>query len=222
MSGMASWAGRFHRWMVEHDERWLFVILYISLAVVLSVWISLFWLVVVVCGHLALEIVRQRAMHGPGKRMALEVAWELKLDLGLILFALALALYMEVILGVLGLQSAARTAAAVKSGTRAGGRAVAWERVIRGVLLSLDDVAQGARSFGRRKDDNGENGEYAVETAPEPPHSWAGPWGWGDRISLGLGVVCLALMLASPLLTHHTAVTALTTLAAELHPFPGD
>lgn len=46
---------RARRWLIEHDDRWGFTIAYITLAVVLSLMISLFWLVAVVAAHGAIE-----------------------------------------------------------------------------------------------------------------------------------------------------------------------
>lgn len=228
-------AKHFHAWVVEHDERWLFVALYIGLAVVLSIWISLFWLVVVVAVHALFEWIRQRTKHDSPGRVFLEALWEIKLDLALVFFALALALYMEVILGVLGLQSAARLGAAARAGTRTGTRALAWQRAIRGFLLSVDDIAQIARAFFREKKRDGlaqadsdtqsmplEGETVSVAPAVEGVSSWRQPWGWGARISIGLGAVCLVLMVLSPVLTHHTVSSALATLAVELHPYPAN
>jgi hypothetical protein len=125
-------------WIVEHDQSRVFLVLYIGLAVVLSLWISLFWLVAVVGAHLVLELIRQSHLQIGARRIVLESAWELKLDVALVLFALALSLYMETVLGVVGLQGAAR----LGSASRAAARFASWERVLRGVALSADDAAQ--------------------------------------------------------------------------------
>jgi hypothetical protein len=46
-------------WIAEHDEKLLFVLLYIGISLVLSITVSLFWLLFAVLLHLALEIIRQ-------------------------------------------------------------------------------------------------------------------------------------------------------------------
>lgn len=203
-----------HQWVVEHDDRWLFVALYIGLAVVLSIWISLFWLVVVVGVHFVFELIRQS--HQQRGRILAQALWEIKLDIGLVLLALAMALYMEIVLGVLGLQSAARLGAASRIGTR-GVRFAAWERTLRGILLSADDAAQVARVFARGRNRRPEAGTTAL---PEAPSSWRGRWRVGDGVAVGLALVSLALLLLSPWLTGHTAASAWATLLAELQPFP--
>lgn len=216
-------ASGLRQWIIEHDDRWLFMVLYIGLAVTLSVWISLFWLVAVVAGHGVLEWIRQSHLHGKRRMVLLETLWELKLDIGLVLFALALALYMDLVLGVVGLQSAARLGAAA----RGGARFAAWERTIRGVLLSVDDMAQVARAVTVNRGGGNGDGEDpadaddATPPAPLPWGSWQGKWGKGDWIALSLNALCLLLILVSPLLTEHTPATAFVTMLAELHPWPG-
>ena len=59
-------AERLRDWVLNHDDSWIFIILYVGLAVVLSLWISLFWLLVVVAGHFVLEWIRQRHIRDAG------------------------------------------------------------------------------------------------------------------------------------------------------------
>jgi hypothetical protein len=199
-------------WVCEHDDRWLFIVGYVGLAVVLSVWISLFWLVVVVGAHLLLEIIRQRliAPHRVGAR----VLWELKLDLALILFSFVLAVYMEVVLGAAGLGSVVRV------GARAAPRAAGWIKVLRGALLSLDDAAQVARAVAARR--NAGSADTITEPAARSPDYRFHPRDWtlGDRIAIGLGVVCTLLLLAAPLLIDISLGDVGRLLLSELQPFP--
>ncbi|MBA2245045.1 MAG: hypothetical protein H0W11_08805 [Gemmatimonadetes bacterium] len=219
-------------WILSHDDSWLFLGLYIGLAVVLSIWISLFWLVVVVAAHFALELVRQQQLHaGSYDGVVLEALWELKLDVALVLFALALTLYMEVVLGLVGLQAASRAGAATQVATRAAARVGAWERTLRGLLLSADDAAQIARAVAARRRRAG----GAVSTAPHAPHplpkqstavrhprwgSWVGEWGTGDSIAMALALACIFLIAAAPWLTSHSYQTALAAMLIELRPMP--
>jgi hypothetical protein len=132
----------FRDWVRHHDERWSFVLLYLGLAVGLSVFVSLFWLLVVAGLHFVLECGRQ-AHHRDGRAEVLSQAlWEIKLDIGLVLLALTLVLYIDVVLGLLGIQSAARAAAVTRAGARLGSRAAAWERNIRTFLLTVDEMAR--------------------------------------------------------------------------------
>ncbi len=215
---------RLHARIVHHDDKWLFVILYVSLAVILSIWISLFWLVAVVAVHLGFELMRQSYLRSGFLSIMSEVLWELKLDIALVLFALVLALYMEIVLGVAGLGIATRV------GLQSGARAAGWSRMLRGFLLSVDDLAQVTRAVSRRglaalqpEDTIATIIENSAETPPprrSPWGSWAAPWGKGDWVAIILGLVCLGFLAATPWLTDHTLHSMVSTLYTELHPFP--
>lgn len=183
-------------WVRTHDERWLFVVVYLGLAVGLSIFVSLFWLVAVAALHFGLELVRQRHYRADGRSVFLHALWEVKLDVGLVLLALTLVLYIEVVLGILGVQSAARAAAVSRAGARVGTRAAAWERNLRTFLLTVDEMvrighagvmlrrkrrealarakAEGARAPGpnapdpNAPDPNSSDPEGAELKAPEP------------------------------------------------------
>jgi hypothetical protein len=193
------------QWVAEHDDRWLFTLLYVGLAVLLSIWISLFWLVVVVAAHGVLEwlAMRLRGLPEPGLG---EVLWHIKLDIVLILFALWLGLYLETLFGLAGLGALART------GAQAGARFVAWQRALRGALMTLDDAAQVARAVAARR-----NGGKSTEPAPDGH----GPgWTRGDRITIAFGALFVGLILLAPWVTEHDATSALAAIALDLHPWP--
>jgi hypothetical protein len=214
---------RIHAWILEHDDSKLFMVLYIGLAVVLSIAIGLFWLVVVVAVHFGFELIRQRNQHKNWLRVFAEAFWELKLDIALVLFAFVISLYMDIVLGAAGLGGASRLGAAA---ARSGARFAAWQRIIRGVLLTVDDAAQVVRAVsvarkGKDKDSLAED-ITQPETAPSFSlwGSWRGQWGRGDWVAIVLGAVFIALLALTPLLTEHTYSSALAVLADELHPFP--
>lgn len=200
------------RWIIEHDDRWLWTILYIGAAVILSIWISLFWLVVVVGVHAVIEWFRQRYFDRRVVGIVARVAWELKLDLALVLFALVVAVYTEVILGAAGLGGAARV------GAQAAARGGAWAKGIRGVLLSIDDAAQLARAVVRGGQNDGD----------PPPHlegsslwgGWCRRWGVGGWISILLAAGSVALLLLAPTLTDQDAGDTIRLLLEELQPWP--
>jgi hypothetical protein len=235
-------------WVRDHDERWSFVVLYLGLAVGLSVFVSLFWLLVVGALHFALECGRQAHFREGRLEVLGHALWEVKLDIGLVLLALTLVLYIDVVLGLLGLQSIARAAAVTRAGARIGTRAAAWERTIRTLLITVDEMARIAyaavtirRSAGATRRAVVSEGRAmeavalaaeaeAAEAAsvraaaaaapPDPGLGWRGPWGMADRIGLALVVAGLTLMLVAPFLTAHDWGTAAATLLEELRPFP--
>lgn len=205
-------AGPIRRWIIYHDDSRLFVVLYIGLAVLLSIVISLFWLIVIVGVHFVLEWIRQSALKPASMGDVLaRVLWELKLDIALVLFALVVSLYMELTLGVVGLGSAAR------AGILSGSRFLVLQRVLRGILLSLDDAAQVLRVVLRRKQPTT---EVAESGAVASHYGWRGRWSTGDYVTVGFGAACLLAIIAAPLLDHYTVETVIETLLAELHPWP--
>jgi hypothetical protein len=223
--------GRALQWVVDHDEKIVFTLAYVTLAVVLSVWISLFWLLVVVGVHFLLELVRQRHLHARPGTVLLEAAWELRLDVALVLLALVVALYMELILGVAGLQGVARAGQASRVVARFSG----WERTIRGIMLSVDDAFHLVRFAGRRRGgapaapapeaapgSAPRVGEWSAPSAPAVGRwgSWSGPWSTGAWLTLVLAGVSALLIVLSPALTGHGTGGVIQILSSELRPFP--
>lgn len=129
-------------WIRDHDDKMVFVVLYLGLSVGLSIFIGLFWLVVVVALHFLLECIRQAHHWRDRRAVLLHALWEVKLDIGLVILAFTLVLYIEVVLGLLGVQAASRVAVASRAGARIGVRAAAWERNIRTFLLTVDEMAR--------------------------------------------------------------------------------
>jgi hypothetical protein len=189
-------------------------VFYVGLGLVLSMTISLFWLVAVVVAHAVLEWLamgRQGILdHRPGR-----VLWHLKLDIGLVLVALWLGLYLELLFGLAGLGAAAR------AGAQTAARAVAWQRTIRGVLMTVDEAAHVVKAVAAR---NGRGGETVAEVAEvvdeRPP--WRRPWSRGDKFAVVFTLTWAALILLAPVLTHHTVASTLAALAADLHPWPSN
>lgn len=198
-------------WIVEHDERRSFVLPYLLLSVAFSLFVSLFWLLVLVGIHLGLELARARRLGlGPVLPRAL---WEIKLDLGLLLLAITMAIYMDVAFGILGLGASARAGAAAAT---VGGRANLIRRAVRAFFLVLDDLvrilgvvvaARGVRESQR-------------PATPDTTPPWRGGWGWGDRIALALLTAVGLLLAFSPWLSGHAAGEILGIVASELRPFP--
>ena len=218
-------ASGLRQWIEEHDESWIFVVVYLGLAVGLSVFVSLFWLVVVAALHLGLEVIRQAFYRNGAQEIALHALWEIKLDVGLILLALSLVLYVEVVLGILGIQSATRAAAATRVGARVGARAAAWERNLRTFLLTVDEMVRVgyAAAMLRRKRRKG-GAETVSPDLPRlaaPPRApWSRRWGIGDRFGIGMVIAGIFLIGLAPLLTSYDVPGAVAILLEELRPFP--
>lgn len=200
--------GSIKNWIINHDDKKIFVVAYISLAVILSIWLGLFWLCVVVGVHYLFEVViqvdRKKALH-----LALANGlWEIKLDIFLIILALLVSVYMEVILGAVGLSSGARTVAA------AGSRFAGWQRLIRVVLLSVDDLAQSIRGFLPRS--KKVTRPHAIGYASEPEETRL--LITGDYASLTFGAVCIFFLFAAPLFTDHSPNDVFVIVLDDLMP----
>lgn len=229
--------GTIRAWVVGHEESWVFVVLYVGLAVILSAFISLFWLVLLVALHFWMEWVTHAAHHDSVGRIWSESLWAIKLDVGLVLFAFALTLYLPLVFGVLGLGAASRVAAT-------GTRFLVIQRSVRAALLSVDDAVIVARGIVRKKQPRLEaaslgatdwpsaegarheaDASVARSSATHHEHasgivsSWRGRWGFSGWASVSFTAVSLALLLLAPLLTDHTSLGVLQEIAAELRPW---
>ncbi len=219
---------KIHGYILDHDNRWSFIISYITLAVVLAIVINLFYLTLVVAIHGFFEWVKHRRLVDDRIGVAMRVLWELKLDVGLVLFGLALEVYIEMVLGIVGLGAAARAGAT-------GGRFVVLQNVLRGTLLSVDDAAQVVRMVGARDGDDADGTDGSTEDTPEKVAlrlereeaqkggrlgPWVGEYALGDKISLGFGALCLALILIAPAITTHDFASVWAAIVDEMHPWP--
>ncbi len=219
----------FVRWVIHHDDSLWFNVFYIGLAVVLSIWLGLFWLVAVVGVHGVFEIYRQHLLGRRPANALLETLWELKLDIGLIIFALWLGVYLDFIFGIAGLSAGARAAANVGSrAAQTGARAAVWQRFIRGFFITLDDVGLALKAMGRRrskKEKIDEVQEVIIQaseddTAPEQGSSWSKKYTTGDWLALLFCGIFLLLILLAPLLTDKSGIEVLRMIAEDMKPFP--
>lgn len=195
-------------WILRHDDCKIFIVLYISMAVLLTLLFSLFWLVIVVGIHFSLEVFRQYYLCKSKRLALLNSIYETKLDIALILFAFALDVYMDLIFGLAGISAGARGLA------QTGSRIAVWQRIIRGFFISLDDLVQVVRFTKGKKKKSIENDK------PEKANLWLGKWSVGDILSFSFGVVMLVLIFSAPAITHHSYSDVFRIIAEEMHPFP--
>jgi hypothetical protein len=200
------------RWCAEHDERNSFVFTYITLSVILSLLAGLFWLVVLVGVHFGLELYRNRDL-STRSRMA-HATFGIKLDVTLVLLALALSLYMDLLFAAIGLRALPRAGAAVG---RLSGRLPSVRRLVRAALLLTDEVVRVAAYIAAAR------GIAAAGAKPDRvwrPHSpWTEQWSVGTRLVMTLGVVALILLMGAPWWSGNGVDGTLSILAHELSPF---
>jgi len=205
------------QWIKEHDDRWSFMLVYIGGAIVLSIVLNLFWVMMLMLGHFVLEVFRGYLLKA--ERPFVHALWEVKLDIGLVLFALVVALYAEHVLALLGLGQAARAGQAIR-GLEVAARFGIVERALRIFVLTIDDLArlvQVAVKFHSRKAEPApvaasNDAQSVVESAP-----WASP-GPGDVLSLSFVALCLFLIALTPSLTGTPAAHVTMQIFHEVSP----
>ncbi len=207
-------------WIKDHDDRWSFVILYVGGAVCLSVFLNLFWVVMLMTGNFFLKLYRNYLLMLP--RPLLTSLWQVKLDIALVIFALMIGIYAEHVFAALGLSQAARAGQAVR-GLQMATRFGLIERGLKVFLMTIDDQARLINAVVKaRKKKHGVNIVVPEDALPEPEEDdirlpWK-KWGKGDVFSFAFGGVCLLLISAAPLLIDHSYHEIFGNIVRQLHP----
>lgn len=226
-------------WVADHDNKRVFIVLYISISLVLSIAISLFWLLFAVLVHFAFEMISQSRKQKTVMSVFMESLWETKLDFALVMFAWWLAIYLDFIFGVAGIGAAARVGAQAASRTsqvgskvvQSSARATAWGRIIRAILLSLDDVGNALKSVYQSKaskarhkpkedriiENTKSNVQYRTSTTAS---SWIAKWKIIDYVGVVLFFICLILIGLAPLLIGVELKEIYKITIDEFHPLP--
>lgn len=210
-------------WVHDHDDRWSFIVFYIGLSVVLSIYLSLFWVMALAFLHFVLEVVRHAMLKV--NFGFLRSLWQVKLDIALVLLAVNLSLYTDTMMAALGLGHTARAATALR-GAQMATRFTIIQRTLRIVLMTLDDAARVAQALWQavsgRKPAPAPVTAAGPETVPEaPPADTTPPWqnpGRGDWFSIGFAVLCLGLIILTPVLTAHDIQATLAIIIDEFTP----
>lgn len=206
-------------WIRDHDDRWSFVILYVGGAVALSVFMNLFWVVLLMTGNFCLKIYRNYLVEKP--LPVLTSLWQVKLDIGLIFFALVIGLYADHIFSALGLSQAARAGQAVK-GLQMVTRFGVIERGLKVFFMTIDDQARLVNAVVKARKRKRSIVAVPEDALPEPEaHEPSYPWkswGKGDVFSVSFGLVCFALILASPLILGVPAGEIVDSISGQLTP----
>jgi len=226
-------------WIVRHDRSILFAVLYITLTIVLSVFISYFWLLAVVAVHILLEWLKKGYLgYLPGMHRTAWTLWDTKYDIALVFLAFTLLSYTGINVGVAGAQSVGRAGllggrlAPVTS--RVGpilARFARFGRFFRTIGVKAVDVFFSARVALFRKADMARAASSEAYLAPAtaadevitvPDHlPWQKRLGGGAWFALIVIAFNIVAVLVSPLITDHSYITLLQSLGAKLHPWPG-
>jgi len=186
-------------WIKDHDDRWSFVLLYVGGAILLSVFLNLFWVVMLMAGNFCLKVYRNFLVAKP--QPFLTSLWQVKLDIGLIFFALAIGLYADHIFAALGLSQAARAGQAVR-GLQMATRFGVIERGLKVFFMTIDDQARLVNAIVKARSKKKSRVDIPEEAIPEPEahlpsYPWK-RWGKGDIFSVTFGLTCVGLIAAAP------------------------
>ncbi|ASB49980.1 hypothetical protein [Alkalitalea saponilacus] len=224
-------------WVSQHDNKRLFIVLYIGLSLVLSITISLFWLLFAVLIHFMFELIRQNQIYKKPKHIFLESLWETKLDFALVVFALWLAIYLDFIFGIagvgalarVGVQSASHSGSVAAKGAEISVRFATWNRAIRGILLSLDDAGNAAKAIYQSKSskkDSYESGYDAnvinsnSDENTKVSTSWRNKWNVIDYMAVCLFLLTFVLIVLAPFILNISFAGIISVAMEEFHPLP--
>lgn len=221
--------GPVRRWIIHHDDSKVFLFGYVGLSVVLTLWVSLFWLIAMVGLHFALEWVKKRH-DGTGGiwRTFTWVMWDIKLDALLIVVAMVLVVYSSVTIGAAGAGGLSRL-------SLFGFRFSKLGAGLRGVMpLPFKDLVLATRIIGVRKIDRSEILRRRAELKVKGPsdrararriaacrYPWQAKWSMADRIGAAFFCINVLAILVGFYLAEETPMQVLAAVAEQLHPWPG-
>lgn len=220
---------RILRWMVDHDDKRLFLFGYVGLTLFLTIGISLFWLCLLVSIHFTFECLK-KYYDGAGsfRRIVSWSAWDTKFDLALVSMALVLLVVTEVSFGFAGVAGFSRFSAV----------AARFSGASRG-LLPIKDLILAFRIICTRKLDRRDflqrqllwtkkaqiSGRIAARQAEiqrlrANKYPWQESWSWSTRLVLGIIVVNM-LVIPTVILMGETPLSELLqSVGKEMHPWP--
>lgn len=241
--------GPIKTWIVNHDRSLIFALVYVVSTIVLSVFISYFWLLALVAVHIVIEWL-SKSYRGYRYRLAWTL-WDVKFDLALVCLAFALLSYTGINAGVAGAQSVTRAGllggrlSAI--GSRIGFLAVAGEylawigrylsrlapvfsrfgQLLTRFGIKVIDVFFSARVALFRKADMARAAARKLprdceQTLVEAPTGlpWQRRLSSGDWFAISVIVINLIAVFSAPLITDHSYASLFQSLAAKLHPWP--
>ncbi len=216
---------RWQVWILLHDHSVTFAIVYVGLTILLSVFISYFWLAALVALHIGLEYLKKSYLHYPegGVRIAWTF-WDVKYDLALLCLAMVLAGYTGITAGAAGAQSVARmnllarTAKNLLQFLKSLGKPLVDTIFSARVVLFRKADMKRARTHGIPLNLRNES-EPATFSVPRCL-PWKHPITKGDWFALGVIVINLSALLAAPWIVGHSYATLLSNLGSKFHPWP--
>ena len=214
------------RWIIEHDEKRLFLVGDVGLSLLLTIGISLFWLLFLVGVHFLFEMLKDWHYGARDPRRLLAwAAWDIKFDIALVTVAIFLAALTEAQFGIAGIGGLSRISATFSKVTRGFipiKDIVLGLRIVCTRKLDRRDILQ--RRLTLIKDQKRANIEevHRVETQrlQNYRYPWDMKWNLTNKIILGVMVVNVCLTIGVIFLNQNPPLAMLEGLIRQLHPWP--
>lgn len=224
------WENPVVRWIIDHDDKRLFLIGYVGLTIFLTIGISLFWLFFLVAVHLCFECLKKidDGVFAPRRILAFAL-WDIKFDIVLLTMALVLLVVTEVRFGIAGVAGLARFSAVL-------GRFSGASRT----FVPIKDLVLAFRIVCTRKMDRRDSlqrkliwlkaeklaDQAAVREAEKQRiqtyrFPWQAPWRYTSKIALGIIIMNICIIIGALIVAPDPWADLVPVLKKEFHPFPG-
>lgn len=219
----------FLEWIVDHDEKRLFVLGYVGLTLLLTIGISLFWLIFLVSIHFFFELLKKH-YDGAGSpsRIIAWAAWDIKFDIALITMALVLLVYTEISFGIAGIAGLGRFTGVMArfSGATRGvlpiKDLILAFRIVCTRQMDRRDFLQRKLQWSKQQEKEGIKAVKQVERMRLSAHRypWQMKWPLTSKLVIGVAVFNLLAILFAISFGETPAAEWGAAILRELHPWP--
>lgn len=219
----------FLEWIVEHDEKRLFVLGYVGLTLLLTIGISLFWLIFLVLVHFGFEVIK-KYYDGAVEpvRIIAWAAWDTKFDFALITMALVLVVYTEISFGIAGIAGLGRFTGVMArfSGASRGilpiKDLILAFRIVCTRKMDRRDFLQRKLRWSKEQEKAGIKAMKKVERMRLAAHRypWQMKWALTSKLVMGVIVINLLAILFAITFGDTPVEEWAPEILRELHPWP--
>ncbi len=219
----------FIAWIADHDEKRLFLVGYVGLTLLLTIGISLFWLIFLVSIHFFFEVVKKYCDGAKDtSRILTWSAWDIKFDLALVTMALVLVVFTEISFGVAGVAGLSRFSGVMArfSGASRGvlpiKDLILAFRIICTRKLDRRNVMQRKLRWSKMQQEAGRDAIKKADCLRLSSHRypWQMPWSLTSKIVVGVIVFNLGLVAVVMIFGETPFSEWGPAILNELHPWP--
>lgn len=219
----------FLEWIVDHDDKRLFVMGYVGLTLLLTIGISLFWLIFLVSVHFVFEVLKK--YHDGAREMSRILAWaawDIKFDIALVSMALVLLAFTEISFGIAGIAGLGRFSAVM---TRFSGATrgilpvkdlILAFRIVCTRQMDRRDFLQRKLVWSKEREEAGIKAMRQAERMRLAAHRypWQTKWPLSGKLIVGVTVVNLLAVLFAICFGETPASEWGGAVLREFHPWP--